>query len=172
MMLMMFFRMPSQSCMKKQKAINWYLSTNDDSFAWENTKEDAEQIGLKIHSLDDHRPNSGEFIVSAESTAQQIIENHGKTCETYKTASEFIDDCKMIVNSTPVIFEEGTEDEYEDYSEREQQLEDRAEEFLESLLEDYRIMYNTNIDYENSDKAAIEAIEANEYGFTKEGNRF
>ena len=44
--------------------------------------------------------------------------------------------------------------------------------FLQQLLEDYRIMYNNQIDYENSSLYAIEMIETNEYEFTKEGNRF
>jgi hypothetical protein len=33
-------------------------------------------------------------------------------------------------------------------------------------------MYNNDIDYQNSDAYIIETIEANEYEFTKEGNRF
>ena len=156
----------------KQKAIEWYLSGNyDDSFAWDNTTEDAIQVGLKIHSLDDHRPNDGEFFESAESTAQQIIEGHGKMCETYKTAAAFLKERGELVekHSDGIDKNKVTEDnEYE----FDQECDELETEFLKSILEDYRIMYNQNVDYENSDKAAIEAIEANEYEFTKEGKRF
>jgi hypothetical protein len=155
----------------KQKAIEWYLSGNDYSFAWENTKEDAEQIGLKIHSLDDHRPNKGEFIEDAHFCANRIIENHGEKCETFKTAKSFLNDWKELVSkySDGITLDKVSEDNSDEFDQEADELE---AEFLKAILEDYRIMYNQNVDYENSDKAAIEAIEANEYEFTKEGKRF
>ena len=81
----------------KQKAIEWYLSGNDYSFAWENTKEDAEQIGLKILSLDDHRPNKGDFYSSALEVSAKIVQEHGDKCDTYKTALQFGKDYDFLV---------------------------------------------------------------------------
>lgn len=156
----------------KQKAIEWYLSGNDDSsFAWDNTTEDAIQIGLKIHSLDDHRPNDGEFVESAESTAQQIIENHGKMCETYKTAAAFLKERDELVSkhSDGIDTSKVAEDNEYDFDNECDELE---EEFLKSILEDYRIMLNKDIDYQNSEEYAIDAIVSNEYEFTKDGERF
>ena len=76
----------------KERAIEQYRNSEpiDFDWCWEQTKEDAEQIGLSIKSLDDHKPNKGEFEISAADTAQRIIENHGDECETYKTAKEFL----------------------------------------------------------------------------------
>jgi hypothetical protein len=78
----------------------------------------------------------------------------------------------MVINNTPVVFEQGTEDEYEDYYDRNFQIDELEQAFLESLLEDYRIMYNKEVDYQNSDEAIIEAIRANEYEFTQDGKRY
>ena len=156
----------------KTKAIEWYLRNNDDNeFAWDDTKEDAEQIGLKIHSLDDHRPNNGEFIESAESCANQIIENHGAMCETYKTAAAFLKERDELVSKHSDGIDTSKVAEDNEY-EFDQECDELEEEFLKSILEDYRIIYNENVDYENSDKAAIEAIEANEYEFKADGTRF
>lgn len=155
----------------KQKAIKWFLCGNDFSFAWDNVKEDAYQIGLKILSLDDHRPNEGEFLESAESTADQILQNHGKDCETHKTAADFLKERDELVEKHSDGIDKTRVSEDNEY-EFDQECNELEEEFLKSILEDYRIMLNENIDYENSDEAAIEAIEANDYEFTKDGKQF
>ncbi len=155
----------------KEKAIEWFLSGNDGSFAWENVIEDAIQVGLKIHSLDDHRRNDGEFVESAESTAQQIIENHGKDCETYKTAADFLKERDELVSkhSDGINTNKVAEDnEYE----FDQECDELEQDFLNSILEDYRIMYNKEIEYENSEEYAIETIEANKYEFKADGSIF
>ena len=55
------------------------------------------------------------------------------------------------------------------YFRYENEGEEMEEDFLQSLLEDYRIMYNKDIEYQNSDEYISETIEANEYEFTKDG---
>ena len=72
------------------------------------------------------------------------------------------------------VFANYMDENHPDYesSESGDKLMEMEDEFLHSLLEDYRIMYNENIDYENSELYAIEMIEANEYDFTKDGSRF
>lgn len=72
------------------------------------------------------------------------------------------------------VFNNYMDESHEDYesSESEDKLQQMEEEFLQSILEDYRIMYNNQVDYEYSDEFAKETIEANEYDFTKDGKRF
>jgi len=155
----------------KEKAIEWFFFGNDLTFAWENVTEDAIQVGLKIHSLDDHRRNDGEFVESAESTAQQIIENHGKDCETYKTAADFLKERDELVSkhSDGINTNKVAEDnEYE----FDQECDELEQDFLNSILEDYRIMYYKEIEYENSEEYAIETIVANEYEFKADGSIF
>ncbi len=153
----------------KEKAINWYRNSDVmyNEFAWENAIEDAKEIGLKLISLDDHRPNEGKFMLAANEVAQNILNNHGEMCETYKTAKEFMDEWQPV-------FCNYMDENHPDYEsgESEDKMMELEDGFLQSLLEDYRIMYNNDIDYQNTDEYIIEEIEANEYEFTKDGERF
>lgn len=130
---------------------------NDPKDAWEDTLEDAKQIGLKIISLSDHRSNEGEFMLSACEVAANIFRDHGEDCETYKTAASFMEEWEPVFSK------------YIETEEEETKLMDIEDEFLKSLLEDYRIILNKNYEYANSDEAIIDTIEANEYEFTKDG---
>ena len=153
----------------KQKAIEDYRNTDsgDYQFAWDNTKEDAKEIGLKIIELSDHRPNKGEFMCAANEVAQNIFNNHGEHCDTYKTAKDFMDEWQPVFNN---YMDESHED-YES-TESEDKLQEMEDDFLQALLEDYRILYNSAIENCNSDEYITEQIQANEYEFTADGRRF
>lgn len=144
----------------QQKAIEWYISGNDLSYVWRDIKEDAKQIGLKIISLSDHKENEGEFLLAANEVAANIFNEHGGDCDTYKTAQEFMEKWQPVFNN------------YMQTEEGEDELMEIENEFLKSLLDDYRIMYNKDIEFQNSDEAVEDTIIANEYEFTVEGNRF
>ena len=146
----------------QETAIEWYLSGDNLYWVWDDLKMDAEEIGLKIISIDNHRANNGEFMLSAHEVAANIIRDHGSECETYKTAQSFLD----TVNEIQGKYEELEGYDYED------EMMEAEDEFLKSLLEDYRIMYNNNIDYQQSTEAAGEAIAANDYEFKADGTLF
>lgn len=149
----------------KDNAIKDFLNNPiDTEFCWDNIREDGEQIGLKIISLNDRRANEGKFVNSASETAKMILENHGEMCETYKTAQNFLSECETIQKQAEAEGKDGDEDYW--YSD---EIEEAEEEFLKSLLEDYRIMYNKNIEHSESDEAIIETIQANEYELTEDG---
>lgn len=148
----------------KQKAIQWFLSSFNDSTAWDDTKEDAKEIGLKLISLDDHRGNEGQFLLSANEVAQNILNDYGEQCETHKTAAAFMEEWQPVFNEYMT--------EPDNMPELETKLIDIEADFLTNLLEDYRIMYNNQVEFEYSDEYATEMIEANEYEFTKDGKRF
>ena len=151
----------------KQKAIEWYRDINDFDFVWDDIKEDAENIGLKIIQLSDHSKNKGEFMLSANEVAANILRDHGNMCETYKTAEKFMDEWQPVFNN---YMDESHED-YES-TESEDKLQEMEDDFLQALLEDYRILYNSDIDNCNSDEYITETIQANEYEFTADGRRF
>jgi len=133
----------------KEKARDWWREGGlDQEDAWDSVREDAEQVGLKITSLDDYRNNEGKFIVSASDTVRLIKENHGEHCDTFKTALKY---SSLLVD---------------------QEDEDTAYEFLDDLLEDYRIMLNKEIEYRYSDESVDENLRCNEYTFTENGKRF
>jgi len=118
-----------------------------ESFRWEDILEDAKAIGLNINSK-----NEGNFIESATVCAELILRGHGKTCETYKTAAIF-------TNSLELLGEETEEDELKS-------------EFLRALLEDFRLLLNANVEYDQSEEAISDTMEANEYEFTIDGRIF
>ena len=151
----------------KEKAINNLLDINVDHSWWELTYEDAETIGLKLSGfeLDRNRHATGEFTISASEVAQNIFNNHGGDCKTYKSAQEFMNEWQPIFND--YMDEDG---ENFESSESEDKMNDLESEFLQSLLEDYSIMLQNECDYLMSEAAIIETIEANQYEFTEDGN--
>lgn len=153
----------------KQKAIDSLIDINVYNDWWESTYEDAEKIGLKITSfdLDRNRHAKGEFLLSANEVAANILRDHGEQCETYKTAKEFLE-------SWNPVFADYMDENSENYesSESEDKLKELEDDFLNSLLEDYSIMLQNESEYLTSDEAIIETIEANEYEFTQDGKRF
>ena len=151
----------------QQNAINELSDINVDYNWWEFTYEDANNIGLKITSfnLDRNRQADGDFLIDANFCANEIVKNHGEECETYNTASLFLNTIEEIKNKYPG----GTdEDEYNIDCESE----DANDEFLKSLLEDYSIILQNESDYLQSDEAVKETILANDYDFTESGKLY
>ena len=141
----------------KQTAIEWGADLNVDFDWWDSVYEDAANIGLKITGFDIGRGSycNGDFTEDAQYTGEKIIKEHGNKCETYYTASEFISNREKL-----------------DIDEQEEELEELEQEFLKSLLEDYRIILQKEYEYQTSEEAIIETIEANEYEFKADGTRF
>lgn len=134
----------------KEKAREWFISCDDGSFDWESLQEDAKNVGIKLHGT--HRGSmEGELILDFTQVMAQIIQDHGKECETHKTALEYQEK-----------YAQAPDDEIR---------EELEEEFLKSILEDYRILSEKNDESRLEDKYVEEMIEVNEYEFTKEGKR-
>ena len=150
----------------KQNAISNLYNINIDYNWWEFIYEDAKNIGLKITSfdLDRNRHAKGEFILNAPEVAQNILSNHGKECETYKTAESFLEVWQPIFNA----YMDEESEKYES-SESEDEMQELEDDFFNSLLEDYSIILQNEFDYLQSDESIIDTIEANEYEFTENG---
>jgi hypothetical protein len=150
----------------KEKAIEHFSDINVDHDWWSGSCEDAKNIGLKITSfdLDRNRHAEGNFIIDAENCAKAIIKEHGKDCETYKTAKAYLKEYKTAFDAMEKA-EDGEVLHYQD----EQTLQDINNEFLKSLLEDYSIMLQKESEYLTRQEAIEETIRANEYEFTKDG---
>lgn len=153
----------------KKKAIEKHSDINVDYHWWDCTYEDAKNIGLKItgFGLDRNRNATGDFLLNACEVADNVLSQHGNECETYKTAENFM-------NEWQPIFNDYMNEESENYESRELEdtLNDLETEFLNDLLENYSIMLQNESEYLQSEEAIIETIEANEYEFTEEGNRY
>ncbi len=157
----------------KDVARDWYREGALDYDWWDSTYEDAETIGLRIKSfeLDRGRHATGEFkyFGGGEQCAGLILQNHGKDCETYKTAKQYLADlAKLNAEIEAVDGDDETNIEYELWQDKRGELND---EFLHSLLEDYSIMLQHEYEYQLSDENADESIRINEYTFTAQGER-
>lgn len=152
-----FSELPEEA---KEKAIEKLSNINVDYNWWEGVYEDAEQIGLKLTGFDIGRGNycEGELQECHTTVAENILEQHGKDCETYKTAKSFLDELNELT---------GQHENIEDCPEDE--IENLENNFLQSLLEDYRIMLQQEYEYRTSTEVVTEMIEANDYDFTEDG---
>jgi hypothetical protein len=150
----------------KENAVNRLCTINTDYGWWESTYEDAHTIGLNIKefALDGYRHAQGEFNLSAAEVAQNILNEHGEQCETYKTASSFLEG----FNPKFAEYMDESSEHYES-KEREDELQELEDDFLNSLLEDYASILQREYEYQTSKEAIIETILANEYEFTENG---
>lgn len=152
----------------KQTAIekNYDLNVAGGFDWWENTYEDAKNIGLKITGFDIDRGSycSGEFNLSANEVAANIFRDHGEVCETYKTAQGFMDEWQPVFNS----YMDENHENYES-SDSEDELMELENDFLKSILEDYRIILSNEYDYLTGEDAIKESLIANEYDFNEDG---
>lgn len=145
----------------KERARNWFLEACGYDEFWEYSYEDAENIGIKITSFDLYRRTiSGDIITSAPQVIQEILENHGKHCETYKTAKRYEPAFKaleMVRDNDDANFDD--------------EWENAEHEFKHDILEDYLAMIQKEYDYVQSKEYLEDGIRANEYEFTENGRR-
>jgi hypothetical protein len=152
----------------KERAREWYRNGALDYDWWDSTYEDAENVDLKITSFDlDRHEIEGKFTHGALETAHKIEDDHGDTCETFKTTKAFLAERDAIVNDAP----RDENGEFESVHELDALLDECEAEFLKSLLEDYRIMLQHEMEYLLSDESVDETIRCNEYEFTADGER-
>lgn len=143
-----------------------YINVDGGFDWWDSVYEDAKNIGLKINGFDLERNRhcKGEFTLSANEVAANIFRDHGDQCETFKTATKFMEEWQPVFND----YMDESSLNYESL-ELDGKLQDLESDFLNELLEDYAIMLQKECDYLSSEEAIKETIEANEYTFTIEG---
>jgi hypothetical protein len=157
----------------KRKAIQEYRDNDVYWYDWwECIYDDAKNVGIKITHFDTGRGwDIGlKFIESAYDAAQKIIKEHGKTCETYKTAEQFVKDWAELVAkySDGIKLDEVAEDNEYQFDIEADELE---EEFRKSIGHDFLILLQKEEEYLNSEEAITETIEAYYWEFTEEGER-
>jgi hypothetical protein len=145
----------------QSKAVDGLRDINVTDDWWDFCFEDAKNIGLTITAfeLDRSRNAEGEFTLSACEVAANIFRDHGESCETYKTATAFMEVWQPVFDK--YFIEEG--------SELEDELMELEEDFRKDICEDFSIMLQNEYEHNVSDEAIIETIEANEYEFTEDG---
>jgi len=154
----------------QQVAIQKNCDINVDYQWWEFIYEDAKQAGIIISSFDIDRGNYCEtgFSESAEAAAHLIIDSHGETCETYKTAENYLKQRDELIDTAP----RDENGDFEDENDLDCNLADLDNEFNESLSGDYLKILRNEYEYLTSEEGIKETLIANEYEFTAEGEQF
>ena len=138
----------------KRKAIENLYDINVNFDWWENTYTDAETIGCEITEFDLDRGSYCRLACpDAHETARLIVENHGEMCDTRKLADEYLKDREKLARDEDL-------------------LEELDIEFERALGEEYLSLLRQEYEYLTSEEAIKEAIETNDYDFTKEGRIF
>ena len=148
----------------QDRALDNIRTTNNEYYEWWSfTYEDAETIGLCLtgFGLDRNRHATGYFKDGAEGCAHLIIDNHGETCETYKTATVYLAYRDKLMRTTI----NGDFDETALVN----LLDDLNTDFLQSILEDYSISLQGEYEYLGSKENLLEVIACNEYKFNVNG---
>ena len=148
----------------KEAARDWWISGYDNNEVFSDMVEDAKNIGLTIEALHTHKSNKGRFINSARECAEAILKEHGEDCTTFKTAKEYLTSMALFNQMLNAC---GGEEE----NDTDAAIEAMETDFLQSLLEDYRVMYGKDCDYRTSEEYIADAMEANGYTFTLDGKR-
>lgn len=137
----------------KTKAIDDNRCMNVDYWCWwHNVYDDAKMIGLDITSFDLYKHDiEGQFInADAFDVANKIKVEHGFDTATYELADEFLKE-----------YAKADDDDIDDLS----------DDFLKSLLEEYRILLDKEFQWLTSDEAIIESLTSGQYEFNKDGSR-
>lgn len=162
----------------QQKAMEKLADINVDCKWWDCVYDDAKTIGVKIEEFDLGRGGycRGAFIRDELEVAEAILKEHGKDCETYKDAYEFV---WTMAEAEDADYEEKRGDAAEagedfvwyaiDEFDPDAECPEELEEFQRTIFEDYRIMLQQDYDYLTSAKAIKDTIDANGYEFTEDG---
>lgn len=160
----LFEELPEEA---QQKALENLWDINVDFDWWQFIYEDAECIGLKIteFDLDRNRYVKGDFLWSALECAHKIINEHGRQCDTWNTANDYLISRDKLVEK---YADPKQPDKVHEDSEYEFDLEcdDLDREFLHSLLEDYSIILQKEYEWLTNEEQIKETLIANEYEFT------
>lgn len=160
-----YHELPTETA--KAAARQWLSEAATDSEWWDTDYQDALDVGLKITGFDlERRGITIEIETSAPEVAETIIGNHGKECETYKAAHDYLRELDTIGAACDA--EDGTPERNTWEAKREEIDGD----FLKELRRCYLHMLDSDYEYLTSAEHLAEFAEANEYTFTETGKRF
>lgn len=141
----------------QEEVISHFQDTALEYNWWESVYEDAKEIGLQLGEFDMDsasfvRGLKGEFIIGIGEVHERILENHGKDCDTYKTAMKYKHSFQLCSDECD-----------------ETELEETEDNLLRDLLRNYQDMLQEETEQLCSEEYAKETIQANDYLFYKDG---
>jgi len=143
----------------REKVIENYRYINVEHSTWyEWIKEDFSRLGLEIQEFDLGRRNYAKiYIDNFEDTSKNIIEEFGDSVLIKQTAKNYIDEFNKIQAN------------FKDDEDIEREIEMLDEKYQHEFKADILSYLNANYEWEISDEAIINTIEANDYDFTTNG---
>lgn len=161
----------------KKTALGKFQDINIMHEWWDFIYDDAKNVFLIIteFDLDRGRKIKGHFKYSEEDTAKAIIEEHGNSTETYRTAEGFLGDIAPIlydINQLECLGDNITEKQAKGLIELEVTLEYEKREFEKAIIEDYLTMLDREYEDCISEERVAETIRANGYEFFENGKQF
>ena len=143
----------------KEKVIDNYRYINVEHSTWyEWIKENFSYLGLEIQEFDLGRGNYAKiYIDNFEDTSKNIIEEFGDSVPIKQTAKNYIDEFNKIQAN------------YKEDEDIWREIGMLDEEYQKEYSEDILSYLRAEYEYQISDQAIIETIEANDYDFTTEG---
>lgn len=147
-----------------EKARDNWRQTQLDYDWWEFIYDDAERVGIKITGFDIYRHEiSGEFIESADYTADKILKDHGDKGGTWSEANSYKEDMARFMEKHA-----DADGELPTYA-LENEKEDMERDFLRAILEEYLTMLRNEEEYQMSDDVIAECIIMNDMEYLEDG---
>ena len=143
----------------KEKVIENYRYINvDNTFWYDCIKEEFNSLGLEIQEFNLDRGNYAKiYIDNLEETSKKIIEEFGDSVLIKQTAKNYINEYEKIQAN------------FKEDEDVERELELLDEQYEKEYSVDILSYLRSSYDWEISDEAITETIEANDYDFTIEG---
>ena len=143
----------------REKVIENYRYINvDNTFWYDWIKEDFIRLGLEIQGFDIGSGNAVKiYIDNLEETSKSILHEFGDSVLIKQTAKNYINEYEKIQAN------------FKEDEDIEREVEILDEQYIKEYQEEVITFINTCYDWEISDEAILETIEANEYDFTTEG---
>lgn len=165
----------------QETALSSLYDVNVDYCWWDSTYVDAHDIGLKIEEFDvDRGTIRGKLNEYLLDVCKSIRKDHGKDCDTFKTAASYhkqyiaafvkwyVSHETVVQQLDPSASHWKRKDWLAEFKSEDEALEVEAD-FMKALLEDYLIILRNEYKYQTSREQIIESIKANDYLFTELG---
>ncbi len=137
----------------KETAREWMLNGLDYQHEWEYLVEDAKNVGINLEEWDYRRYAKCSLELDFSQVLTEILNQHGESCETYKTAERYKQEYDKLTEDQVLNGED----------------EELREEFTKDIAEDYRILADNQYEYIQSNEYLDELLEINDYEFTEDG---
>jgi hypothetical protein len=158
----------------KEKAREWYRSGFDYYWGDDNIsslKEWADWFNVKIKNYSlggsDNRSQGVDFDLYIDSNVDQL---RGVRLWKWMNNQTVLPDLTGNCPFTGFCFDENLLDKVRDFMKRPWDTDYR--ELMQDCIDEFCKAYADDVDYQYSDEAVDESMEANEYEFDEDGNRF